>query len=1447
MNTTSTYIELGRKFAEYQSGDTPEALAQRSFTMGYFGQESGKAWGELLQHRVAVILGEPGSGKTSELKDRARQSSNSFFLELNRLVKEELPSILDDDENDRFSRWKNGNGEATFFLDAVDESKLVRNDDFFTALDRVKKAIGLAMPRSRFVISSRISEWRLEIDTTSVLQRFGTDRVKSKVSEAKGSPINRDPQQGKASKQEEEDNEHPEVLVVTLLPLTPSQVEHYARAKGVRNPQEFIAALEEGNAWAFAGRPLDVEFLYGYWNEKGHLGNLTELSEYMISKLLAEVPNREKQDVLTLERAREGAEYLAAAAVLCRRLKFKIADAVEVSGESLLSPADVLPESWLPKDRCALMDRALFDAATHGAMSFHHRYHTEYLAASWIAHLMAHNCGMDALEDLLFATLDGQRVMRPSLKPVAAWLVAEGEERWRQWLAEWILESCPEIHLVHGDPAALPLEYRRKVLRKLVDRYQGRHHVRLNMDRSALTRFSNTGLVDEINAYLADKTIAEDLRADLLMVVRNGKLASCIPTALAIFADPFTSDNLRTYVATVVRDAGDGNHRQQLAQLGQALPEISNTLLARLCEALFPRTIDADGLLALMGRSGVVAAHSVDLPYYLGNLLKETLDAAKAEVLLSGILELLATPPLLREPALSEHFYWTSSLMQICLQRLLAEASLSRETQGLVISAFFVLEQVGRHGDSYRLSSDRENEPSMQQMISAHGELRRAIFWERVTRHRSKHKREPSRFELDGYGAVVKLVPEDLDWLLSDAGSDLPLEDRRLALNIAADRLWTDQHSLLISAWKLSISTKGNPELLSICLQYAWGQLCAPFMRVWYGHFRHKLLDRYWWRNRLRHLKKSYTKIRDYWWLWRHLGGLRKGLYSYTLAHFARDAGRDSSSQYGGSDWGKVEKEWGKAISDAAQEGCVVGWRQFSPPLPHEKQERNSVDNRLFVGLTGLQTLWRAGHLDFGGLSADEVDLLVRYACNELNGFPEWFPSLLSVRPEDVAKTLEKSVAGEWGYPAEMEHVHDVVARLAWMQELAPVLARPILSRLLVSDPPNQRMLEYALAVIVRSSESAVAVLCDIARVRVVTYTTEQPQWLNWMNIWLQLDAFPALDYLESVLSDAGGKADDLAIRLCGVMYGRHDEQRQISNPSYLKPRALARLIPLVHQYVRESEDIHRAGQGAYSPGPRDHAQRFRSRLLEILGSSKEPEADAALRALVAVPVLSESRDWILHLLDERKYLLVDDAPWQPEDVQIFAKKYRSEPRSDYQLYRLIVRLLEDIKSHVECSESATNRLWVRKGDQEEKFRGVLLDKLSERSLDWFKVVQEKEVDQRQRPDLCVERPGLNSLPIEVKLADSWTIAELLERLENQLIGQYLRPAKVRHGIYVLGNTGKKNSWEMPGTGERMNFSAVVNLVVKRAVQLQMERRAVVDAIEVIGIDFTDPRNSGGQ
>lgn len=1433
MSIANQFIELDRRFTEYTSDETPERLAERSYLAALQSTQPGISWDELLQNRLVVILGEPGSGKTWELRSQQQKhSSTHFFLPLERLVNEEVSGILDDDDMRRFNTWKTKSYDATFFLDAIDESKLKQDNDFFTALDRIKKAIGSAMIRTRFVISSRISEWRPQSDKHGVMQLLVVAKNHRK-------PDSATDQQGETS-------ETPSIMVVTLLPLDADRVKRFAAAQGISNPQSFIDALDENNAWAFAGRPLDVSHLYEYWNEKGQLSNLTDLSEFMIQRLLAEVENKEKRDPLTYEKARLGAEHLAAAVILCRNLRIRIADDSGLPDKPMISPAAVLPENWLPEQRRALLNRALFDAASHGAITFHHRYHTEFLTASWVDALMTNNCGLEALEELLFAHVDGERILRPTLAPVAAWLAKSGDEPWRLRLRKWLLDSAPEIHLRYGDPASLPLDYRRQVLSILIERYQGRRLVRLNTDRAALARFANKGLKDDINRYLLDTNVAESLRTDLLLLVSDGKLLDCVPTALELFADPTTSDNLKTYAAMVVGDIGNTQHRRQLWESCIGLSDMSNTLIGCLCDALFPQAIGVDGLLELIRKSQPLKDYGVDLTYGLRPLLEQELKAADAKNLLEGILALVQTPPLLEHTKLSKHFIWLANLMPICLQRLLSVPEPGNEEIDLAIAAILVLEQASRHGSrTYLLRKEEDKDTELiKQAMSGNVALRRNLYWRRVNKHREKHGKEPEIFKLIGYhNDSVALSTDDVAWLLSAASSDLPLSDRCLALETAADLLWAKRHSFPATILQMLLHTSCNPPLLVICRRYVWARACAPFKRIWLNQFRRKLFYKYWWRHRLQTLEQLRWKIYDKVWLWRHRGDLQKGLYPDTLCHFARQVTDRYSSQYSGSGWECLTNGWSKSVVAAVKQGCTVAWKMFTPPYPHEKPVRNAVDDRLVIGLVGLQTLWREDRLDFAKLSAGEVDLAIRYACNELNGLPEWFHCLVESRPVEAAKSLSLAIDGEWRLSAELEHVNDVVVKLARPDNTVEAVTQVVFARLRDKDPVHPKILEYALSAIMRFRSIATDELKALAEIRIRQYSCEQPQWITWMNIWLQVNALSALDYLENQTGALSTQESDaLMLRLCAFMSDRYGVRYGGDQSSAIEPAVLLRFIPLVYRHIRPSEDIDRFNQGTYSPGWRDHAQDLRSGLWEKLNNYSGAEADIALRTLLDDPIVVDSHDWILHLLDSRKGLRADDTAWQPSDIRMFTELHYSEPRSDYQLFRRINRLLSDIKNHIELPDNAANRLQVRIGDKEEVFRGFLKRKLEERSRDWFVVTQESEIDLKQKPDISVERQGLNQLPIEVKLANDWAMSDLLERLENQLIGQYLRSANVRHGVYVLGNTVPKRRWKEPVTNEKLNFEQLVQRIQVRAAELQAQMREGVDGIEVIGIDFSDPR-----
>src|SRR5262249_9011195 len=156
----------------------------------------------------------------------------------------------------QFQKWQLGSQVAWFFLDSVDEAKIRRPADFYAALDKVVAAIGGVMDRARVLISSRISEWQPETDRQEVLGRFGIVRMRNRQAA------------------EESDAE---VLIVQIAPLDRARVRTFAERRGIENPDQFLAELDNHSAWEFARRPLDVLELAAFWMAKRRLGSLSEI------------------------------------------------------------------------------------------------------------------------------------------------------------------------------------------------------------------------------------------------------------------------------------------------------------------------------------------------------------------------------------------------------------------------------------------------------------------------------------------------------------------------------------------------------------------------------------------------------------------------------------------------------------------------------------------------------------------------------------------------------------------------------------------------------------------------------------------------------------------------------------------------------------------------------------------------------------------------------------------------------------------------------------------------------------------------------------------------------------------------------------------------------------------------------------------------------------------
>jgi len=77
------FIELDRRFLDVTELTEPEESALRSYTASLLVKEAGIGWADLLESRIVVILGEPGSGKTWELRNQAKLLKNRGFAFFN--------------------------------------------------------------------------------------------------------------------------------------------------------------------------------------------------------------------------------------------------------------------------------------------------------------------------------------------------------------------------------------------------------------------------------------------------------------------------------------------------------------------------------------------------------------------------------------------------------------------------------------------------------------------------------------------------------------------------------------------------------------------------------------------------------------------------------------------------------------------------------------------------------------------------------------------------------------------------------------------------------------------------------------------------------------------------------------------------------------------------------------------------------------------------------------------------------------------------------------------------------------------------------------------------------------------------------------------------------------------------------------------------------------------
>mgnify|MGYP006276027537 CR=1 FL=1 len=530
-------------------------------------------------------------------------------------------------------------------------------------------------------------------------------------------------------------------------------------------------------------------------------------------------------------------------------------------------------------------------------------------------------------------------------------------------------------------------------------------------------------------------------------------------------------------------------------------------------------------------------------------------------------------------------------------------------------------------------------------------------------------------------------------------------------------------------------------------------------------------------------------------------GGRRVSDISNLHAWLMNHSGSMSSRSY----WNEsaVVGAFGPEVAGAARKAFIDYWRTETPKLWSQKpeKERNSCNYSLLWGLTGVYVEASTDGWS-RKLSPDESGLAARFATVEINGFPAWLAALCETHPEEVDQTLGAELAAQFAMvanPGEVPMLQDVahapveVKRLFAGRLLDGLLAWPATNE----DEKRAGRACYAIGLLLRTltevgSATVQATIADECGRRI---RADQSGKLArcWLRGLMRLDIGLGVDLLEEMI--AATPADmrtNHALELLVAVFHERDEMSFEGLEATVLIPALVRLIRLAYGCVAPKDD--QRHEGTFTPDTRDHAQRVRGSLLNALLGTPGPQANQAIRELAEDPALTEREDWLR--LQARNHAARDAEPdgMPMASIRALEQRLESSPRDRDGLFEVMMDRLEDIQHELAHGDFSTRRT-LRTINDEKEMQRELAHRLEVAARGAYSVVREEEVTDLKEPDIRLRTPrNEHRAAIEIKIADrsgaGWTIKELEEALETQLVGQYLRADTGRAGCLLLTFAG---------------------------------------------------------
>jgi hypothetical protein len=1428
---TSPPPRISRSFRDLSDEDM--AKIDDASHWAHWGLPPGFTWSELLKSRRILIVSEAGAGKTYECqacqKDLWDKGEPAFFLELAILADKEVVAMLGADEQARFDQWRKSQSElATFFLDSIDELKITQKS-FKQALTSLGRACAGNMNRIRVVITTR----PIPLDRQLIESHLPIPPDKDGAATAEGFAATA--MQGRQARKDDGEAVK-DWRGVGLMPLAPDEIKAFARLQGVQDPDALLADIRKRDAEQYAHRPQDLIELCADWKDHHRIRSHGEQVETNVVNKLKPRDRPEKAQ-LSAERAEEGASRLALAALLTRKFTIRYsAESDTVVGADPALDAGRILTGWSRPEQETLLERPLFGFANYGRVRFHHRSVLEYLAAKRL-HALLKRVPIKSVKRVLFTeTAQGDKAVRPSMRPVAAWLAGMHDG-----IFDEVLKREPDVLLDHGDPQSLNPALRARILKAYAERYGKGKWRGLSTQRVQVHRFASPELGSTVKELWSQGLKSPELRELTFELIGAGHMTDCAKIARDMAMNPTGDHRERRHALEALIALND----PRLGAIAASIVSDETVWPAGLARSaimmLFPQHLSVEQLCKVLARVRGPSRSVGDLSWLLPKLITEKdISAENLDKLRAGLTELVVAGAEWNNNKWPHTRTKRADLVPALLAACNRQFREGVTNEALFRSSIRVL-RFAKEDHQY----DQAAKELRAFLASATPAEREAAFWDDDAFMQALHPQPDAwnrTFHISHYGGIRLDPAKDRAWVigrLSDRAA--PLAHREIMLYAAMIDLLRQGDDVRAIIEGLKAYVEDAPALIAVIDKRLAPSPDQERMRQFEEEEARRKRER----------ERKESKARASWVkFWKEVATTPDVMFEESRAEgTAWDLWRvmeQSGSESRASGWDRkfIEQQFGRDVADRLRAALLKLWRKFTPTLRSERPDdkKNTILVRWQLGLAAIYAeaeddAWATK------LSEEEARLAARYVPIQLNGFPSWLESLAAVHPNAIDATLGTELSLSLREPAkesnatlwlqDIRHASPPVAQLflprvkAWLDDV-------LSGRIEAAAGPSERV-SQAVEILLRSDDAAVRASLAGTAAKQLMGGIESPAAKIWLPVLMQLDPETAASVLEKGLAAIEPSARGPAVEWLGLLFNqdRHGASVNVQRPEFT-PGLLLRLARLAYRHVRPSDDV--PHEGAYSPDDRDFAERARGALLTAVLAAPGAAGWKAKLELAADPLFEDLKDRAIAIARERAAEEAEGPALTEAEVVALDTYGEAPPTTRDSMFAIMRDRLEDIDDLL-LQDVSPREAWANIA-KEHVIRRELARELRNRANSMYTVDQEAATADEKETDIRLRATrSPQQATIELKIGEKpRSAADLRKALKDQLLTKYMAAEDCRAGCLVVTVCSNK-SWTHPDNGARLDLDGLIAMLNEDAGGLTAELGGSI-RLMAKGLDF---------